>query len=346
MNVEEVYNTWLETTNSKSTKTSYESNAREFFKVMFDKDISEVNDDDMKKLLPANVKKNYLGYFINKGLKQSTIKYKVKIVTMLLEQLNINRVFDDINMDAIINTSFKSTSKTLKNDTEHFNKASIQDIEEFKDWLVNDRFKDNQFKGLHYSMLVDFMITTGSRIAESFKVTWEDVVYESDSKGFSSWVIYVTGKGNKVSKNPVTDEFYNHLKENLYNGNDKEELFHGVSQQNFSRLMNDFSKERPEARKITPHSLRRYTATKLYSQTKDLVLTQRFMNHESVDTTITYLDDSDEIEKQGSYILSGKQATIDDLQDLSKEELLKLIESRPDTLSSLYIAAKNEKMLK
>jgi site-specific recombinase XerD len=51
--------------------------------------------------------------------------------------------------------------------------------------------------------------------------------------------------------------------------------------------------------RLTPHALRYFAGTEFYRKTKDLVLTQRFLRHRNVQTTVGYLGlDSDEVREK------------------------------------------------
>lgn len=88
--------------------------------------------------------------------------------------------------------------------------------------------------------------------------------------------------------------------------------------------------------KVTPHSIKVGAGTKLYSMTKDIVLTSRFLDHSDTKTTELYIRTNDDRTKTGSYIMT---TPVDDsaIDKMSLEELRLLINKRPDIKRALIL---------
>ena len=184
------------------------------------------------------------------------------------------------------------------------------------------------------------MYITGSRISAVFNIKWTDIRQENYSTGKERqgvWTITTVDKGDKVSKYPITDSFYNKMRDVLYDGNDDDYVFKDVSQRNFSNDIKQFAEEMGIEDSFTPHSLRSLAITQVYYNTgNDIHKAKEFANHESIETTIGYIQDTDNPLETGSYLLSSERITIDDIQYMSKEDLLEIISERQDMINYIY----------
>ena len=332
----ELFIGWVDSL-GESAQSNYSNNIKEFFQMMYNKDVSEVTEDDLASIRPHDVQKNYISELM-KNCKNSTIKYKVKNIQQFMSKLNINRVYKNVNY-AFINDVALST-KHLRDDSSRTRKMTKEDFEALKEWFVNDRYAEGRYsyKGKIYATLVDFMYVTGSRISASFKVKWTDIKQRKDDYGQLAYVIYIRDKGNKLEMFPITDEFHTQLKENLYDGNDEVTIFNKISQRGFTNDIKKFAQELDlhEEDIFTPHSIRSLAITTYYSMNKDIVATKNFANHESIETTVGYIQDDNNFMMSGSYMLSSPEVTIDDISDLSKEELLSIIKDKKDIIHYIY----------
>lgn len=321
----------------ESARSNYSSNIKEFFQLMYNKSVDEVTEEDLASIRPHNVQTNYINELM-KNCKNSTIKYKVKNIQQFMSKLNINRVYKDVNY-AFINDVALSTTN-LRDDSSRTRKMTKEDLEALKEWFVNDRYAEGRYsyKGKIYATLVDFMYVTGSRISASFKVKWTDIKQRKDDYGQLAYVIYIRDKGNKLEMFPITDEFHTQLKEVLYDGNDEVTIFNKISQRGFTNDIKQFAQELDlhEEDIFTPHSIRSLAITTYYGMNKDIVATKNFANHESIETTVGYIQDDNNFMTSGSYMLSSPEVTIDDISDLSKEELLSIIKGKEDIIHYIY----------
>lgn len=332
----ELFTGWVDSL-GESAQSNYSNNIKEFFQMMYNKSVDEVTEDDLASIRPHDVQKNYINELM-KNCKNSTIKYKVKNIQQFMSKLNINRVYKNVNY-AFINDVALST-KHLRDDSSRTRKMTKEDFEALKEWFVNDRYAEGRYsyKGKIYATLVDFMYVTGSRISASFKVKWTDIKQRKDDYGQLAYVIYIRDKGNKLEMFPITDEFHTQLKENLYDGNDDVTIFNKISQRGFTNDIKKFAQELDlhEEDIFTPHSIRSLAITTYYSMNKDIVATKNFANHESIETTVGYIQDDNNFMMSGSYMLSSPEVTIDDISDLSKEELLNIIKDKKDIIHYIY----------
>lgn len=338
-NAELVLNTWINRSRSEATKSNYESNTKEFFDIFFNKDIKEITADDLMSIKPMDIDTKYKDVLKNKGMKDATIKYKIGIVSQFMNKLKINKVFDNVDFDYIIQESLNDSD--LKNDSEKRKRMSKLQLKEFQEWLVNERYVTGRysFKGEQYKVLSEVLYVTGARITAVFNIKWSDIKQHIDEFNQKAWIIHVYDKGNKHNQYPITYEFYEKLR-NTFSEN-KEFLFESLSQKGFTNDMSKFAELKGlQAEAFTPHSLRRLAITSYYKLSNDIVKTANFASHESIETTYRYIDEENDFLSTGSYLLSGKEITIEDIQDLSKEELLNIISKKGDMINYIYINSK------
>ena len=334
--IEEVYNYWVDSSVSENTKKSYRRVVPQFLNMMFGKELKDVNRDDILSLVPLSVAKKYKEPLGLNGNKNSTIIQNMSVISSFFKQLEINRVFEDVNYQWIKEACL--STKRIKNDKEHRGNMSKNDYENLKTWLsqydFSARYADKKEK---YPLLLEFMWNTASRISAVFNLKWSDIKYEEDGVGNYGYVAYIHDKGSKTNKKVLTNEFYNRLKDCLFESME-DNVFKDLSQVGFTKLIKEFCEI--AEKDFTPHSIKRGSVTFLYSLTHDLVLTQRFADHDDPKTTIGYIQSEPDRTKQGSYIIS-KKFDFGKLNELSKEDLLSIIQDNSDLQYRVLMEAEN-----
>lgn len=323
--IEEVYNYWIKSSVSENTKKSYRRVMPQFFSMMFDKEIKDITKEDIDSILPLSVAKKYKEPLSLAGNKNSTIIQNMSVVSSFFRQLEVNRVFD-VNYQWLKEACFNT--KRIKNDQQHRGNMSYNDYQNVKTWLsqyeFHVRYADKKDK---YPLLLEFMWNTASRITAVFNLKWSDIKYEEDGLGNYGYTAYIHDKGGKVNKKALTNDFYNRLKDVLFQDSFDDKVFKDLSQIGFTGLMKEYCEI--SDKEFTPHSIKRGSVTFLYSITHDLVLTQRFADHDDPKTTVGYIQAEEDRTKQGSYIIS-KKFDFDKLNELSKDDLLNIINENKD----------------
>lgn len=324
--INEVFNYWIESSNSESTKIAYSRAVPKFFKMLFNKELEDVTKEDIEGLVPLDVNKKYKEELLKDGVKNSTIINNLTIVSGFFKQMEINKVFDGINYMWIREVLL--STKRIKNDKQHRGNMSYNDYTSLKEWFANYPFSARYAdKSEKYPLLLEFMWVTASRISAVFNTKWSDIRYDEDGNGVYGYVVYVNDKGGKINKKPISTDFYNRLKNVLFDGDGDTKIFHDLSQNSFTTLMREYCELMDK--EFTPHSIKRGSVTFLYSITHDLVLTQRFADHDDPKTTVGYIQSEPDHTRQGSYILS-KSINFDKLEELSKDDLMSIIKSQQD----------------
>ena len=150
---------------------------------------------------------------------------------------------------------------------------------------------------LRYRVAILLILDTGNRLNETLKLKWE--YFNRDEKGYWKVTMDKTTTKNgktyaKVVSNQVA-EMLNDLKD--YADENSIYIFETrnhkpIPSQNLQRYLGKLVKVINPS--ISVHSLRRYKATKVYRETKDIVLVSRFiLHHSDVKTTELYLNIQD-----------------------------------------------------
>lgn len=339
-----IFEIWVSSKGSKATRESYKRVVPQFFKLMFDKEVEDITELDVLGIIPMVVEERYINYLIKEeGMKESTIKNYLAIVSSFIEYLSSNKLFD-VNYKFI--TDIALSGKSLKDDSGKRELMPEEEYESFREWLLNKKFA-KRYGNLNekYALALELMYSTAIRIDAAFnKLKWSGIVWETDLMGNKGWTIYVVDKGSKTNRKPINNDLYNRLRETFYNEEDGDNslVLTGASKQSFTRLMKEYSEE--TGVKMTPHSIKVGAGTKLYSMTKDIVLTSKFLDHADTKTTERYIRTDDDRTNTGSYIMS---TPIDEcqLEVLSLDDLKDILDKRSDLKRAILLEASKMKRI-
>ncbi|KRL08034.1 tyrosine-type recombinase/integrase [Liquorilactobacillus hordei] len=333
INLENIFREYLESRRTDKTRVKYEHCISVFFKLMFDKEIKKINIIDLKSMHYSIVFKKYIKVQREKGIKDSTIKTSLSIVSSFFDYLNKENIFmGKINYDKIRN-DYLSTS-SLVDDVNHIKPMSKKDLSHLKEWLKNKEYNTNTPKiGEKYAALVDFMFVTAIRSSATFKIKWSQFEIYDSVWGGKFAKLTVIDKGTKKNIKNLQYVYFRKMKELLFSGNEDDLVFGELSKRNFIYYLNVFSKE--TGIEITPHSIKVGAGTYVYSITKDIVKTSRFLDHENIETTMRYIRDNGNPNESGS-VIASRDYDYDKLDGLSKEQLLSIVKSREELKNIIY----------
>lgn len=337
----QVYNNWVSQV-MENSRASYERVIPQFLDMTLKTTTDDVTAFDLESLTPSDVYERYISKLRFLNFKDSTISNYLSIVRSYVAELEENKIFSDIDYIYLKETAL--STKRLKNDSGSRTEMSVDDYEAFGQWLLDREWsKRYQHKGVQYALALKFMFTTAVRVNSTFSnIRWSDIKRNFDNNGNFGYIVHALDKGGKINKKPITEEFYNELKDNLYTGDDDMLVFDDVSKQTFTRLMNQFSKE--TGRDVTPHSIKVGAGTKLYSMTKDLLKVQKFLDHSDPKVTLRYIRNNQDITESGSYILSSS-ITIDEVENIVYDDLVKIIKSKPELAYAVIGEAKKNGLI-
>lgn len=274
-------------------------------------------------------KQNILDFlqYVEKELKCTgrTRNHKLTIINSFLEYAqSINPIYLDIYLK----------SKSIKQKKSKKEKMDFLTREELEIFMKSINIKNKS--GYKHYVLIALLYETGLRVSELINLKVSNLFFSNDSP-----YIKVLGKGNKeriVYLNSdivsIVNEYMNKFK--IYNGY----LFLNHSNEKYTRFgINKIVNKYYESSKkecltlvnktITPHSFRHSKAVHLLMNNTALPIIQRFLGHNSIQTTEIYLDiTNDEVSKS---ILSVSSSI--DIADNTKaswegdEKLIELLES-------------------
>lgn len=281
-----VYDNWINQVMGNS-QASYQRVIPQFLYMTLRKNMYNITANDLESLTPSDVYERYIAKLKEEGFKDSTISNYISVVRSYVGELEDNRVFDDIDYNYLKETAL--STRRLKNDRSARAKMSSGDYEAFSEWLIEREWsKRYAHKGEQYALALKFMYVTAIRVNSTFSnIRWLDIKRNFDNHGNFGYIVHALDKGGKINKKPITEEFYNDLKEKLFTGDKEKLVFGDLSKQGFTRLMREFSEETD--RDVTPHSIKVGAGTKLYSMTKDLIKVQRFLDHSDPKVTLRYI---------------------------------------------------------
>ena len=137
--------------------------------------------------------------------------------------------------------------------------------------------------------IAKFMLLTGARCHEVFKIKLEDI----DNEGKISFVT----KGGKYREVYLVDSFFSELMNYLKNDKGtllKEFIFYPNSNSKIESKVKTFWKklnrmsQKTIGRNIQTHDFRRFCGTYLYEKTGDIEYVRRILGHSNINTTIRY----------------------------------------------------------
>lgn len=320
--VQDVYKTFLKEHDRNSDRTSHEYHSRinEFFEIMLGKDVRYVTQEDINTIKNKDVKEKFVESLLNRGNGNNTIITKLNSVRSFYNELLQN----DIQVNpTVLSTRLK---KEVKHH-EYLNEGELLSILEFMKME-----KD----GMEKYLLTKMMAHTASRKTGTLSLKWDNIKKRSDiNTGQAVWVVEYKGKGDKLLKAPISDEFYEEL---LQIKGDSENIFPELSKQGaykrYERSLKKFGKV--IGKNISFHSMKATGITLAYRMTKDMNLCKQLGGHESVSTTEIYIRDEESFTKQGSYLLS-KKSDSSSFDSMSGDELKEFINRNPDLKQAIVM---------
>lgn len=252
--------------------------------------IADITKEDLQKLTPEKIAR----YFTDL---QQGITRKKNSLDSIKTKRNIFHVFWNylVNRDYVSKNIIGDDSLKGKFKTESKEKVVVvptnQQIEEFLENIDNE--KSGSFTVARNIAVVKLILGSGIRSEELINLDLDDL-HLYDKRPY----IEILGKGNVQNKSEVfisSEAMYimrDYLKQRrkfLGDGFDMEKaVFVSEQKRRLSKTaMTDFF-DRYSHGSINPHMLRHWFGTKLYKDTKDIVLVQTQLRHKNLETTSKY----------------------------------------------------------
>ena len=238
------------------------------FELYLNKDIKDINSDDIN---------NYIQHLSKQNLKPTTINRNIVSIKSLYKYLY--KIYNIKN--PTINIERQKIKKHIPN------VLSIKEVDD----LLNIDIK-NHFDFRNKTML-ELLYATGLRVSELVNLSINDIDLKNE-------VVKCFGKNSKERIIPINEYTINFLKEyisiyriKLLKKNNTDSLFlnnHGkkITRQGFFKILKKIAKEKGITKELSPHTLRHSFATHILENGADLRIIQELLGHENISTTQIY----------------------------------------------------------
>lgn len=259
-------------TEKSATRISYERGIREFFKIVINKDIEHLNEQDLK--LKKRDVINYRKQLQEKGNSNATVNQKMAGIKSLFQFLNAEY---DVNVAAL-------DLKRLDEQTTHYGKMTKDEAEMFAETAFETEREKNYMK----KMLILTAIRTSFRLDELLSLTWNSFQKESEI----AYKVTAIGKRGKLVTNGISTKLYNQIiplkemnKETKWNGD--QDIVFQISKDSVNDMMDRLRKRLSidPNRNLVFHSFRNVGINWEYENTLDIKKAAQQANHSNIDTT-------------------------------------------------------------
>lgn len=276
---------------SEETERAYRKDIELFFKLIKDKELKYLNEEDIQltlddfedfidKLYKAEDKDG------NRLFQNTTINRKIAAIKGVTKYLYGKKLINDI--------SFLELIDSLPKISKHYGVLESHEVFDLAEWALTERTK-----GETKRLLILFSYDTCARLDECLSMKWNDIVVKEE-------VVLISGigKGNKEFRSTISKDFYNELLK--LKKEDSETVFN-LSERRVSDMMARARKHFniPQEREIVFHSLRKSGASYRFRVTGDILEAKKALNHSSLATTELYLQKLD-YGAMGAVSSSGK----------------------------------------
>lgn len=315
---------------SESTYKSYNRYFKEFFMFASNKEISQLTWNDIKNISCGQIDE-YIAFLLDTGIKPNYVNQKLFACKKLWDKLyHLDRSLDK-DMFKFEELDFKKNPYATLNSKE---------MELLFKFCEESKLKKPLTRKFYFKLLY----TVGCRENVASELKWDNFQRREDSQSnVKVWVVSFFEKGKWVEK-AVNDDFYN----KILTLKGTESLGDKIFDLNIDTLVDTFNSFREQSnlfeinnkifeetgkkvfekngKKVCIHSIKKSGAQRIQNTFNNLNITRIFCQHENLSTTAeVYLDDQSNYLEHGSYMI-GKDVSMDMFKDLSKEELLELIE--------------------
>ena len=254
---------------SDNTVSSYKENLYIFNMEMKEKNITSIDNDDIKKFL--------------KKENEKSSKTRAHYITVL------NNFYAFLIRENIISTNPMETIKQPKLEKKLPDYLTEEEVDKLLDIDLNDAY-DYRNKAM-----LETLYGTGIRVSELINIKISDI-------DFSECFIRITGKGSKDRIVPFNDickdyleKYINEYRNELLKKKDSEYVFINslsgkISRQGFFKILKQICLKKGINKNVSPHLLRHSFATHLLNNGADLRIIQELLGHSDLSTTQIYTE--------------------------------------------------------
>lgn len=288
--------------NSKNTRATYERAIRNFFLTMRGKELEDLVDKDL-----IFTKPQIETYQVNlrNQFKSTTVNNRISALKKCYSKL------EEYGFE--VSPSWFDLDRYDEHDKESYDPMTHEEI------ILAINLLSKTRKGFEKGLLLRVAYATAFRKQAILNLKWTDIVNRD-----GQWLLKALDKGNKWDYKKISDDLYDELmkQKELVGG---EKIFK-LTNKTINRMMNDIRENIDFGeRNITFHSLKKSSINEVALITNyDLKAMQRQGNHANANTTLNDYMKNKSIDDLVIVDINN-EAPVDKLEDLNKDELLKLI---------------------
>ena len=254
---------------SNNTIESYKRDLDRFLEFNKNKDINNINNDDLKK---------YIKYLNTENLNEKSIARNISSLKSFYKFLSIQKYINNNPSDALYLPKVKKSLPNILTEEDIFKLLDIKPIDNFS---------------YRNKAMLELMYATGLRVSELINLKLQDIDLNQD-------IIRTFGKGSKERVIPIGDYAKEYLEKYIYEyrgsmlkKESSEYLFlnnHGkqMTRQGFFKIVKKIAKEKNIHNDLSPHTLRHSFASHLLKYGADLRTIQELLGHSDISTTQIY----------------------------------------------------------
>lgn len=315
--IEDKINAFLDYYESENTRRNYTRYIKKMFMYITGKEIYDLTKEDILSINIEQVKK-YKAYLKNQ-IGSNTNNQELSACKALWDDFIEN---GDLKFNPFIIRKIKIRKKQ-----KHYGSLTEEELEQLYDYCLTLK------KGMTKKLYFEFLATVTCRRSIAENIKFEDIKWtlnNNDKKYY--WVVNAFDKTEEVNR-AISEEFYNRLKENFKNYDQydqKKGYIFNISGKTMETTLKNFCEYagiNKEERNIVQHSIKSTGLDRIQRVFGDINITARAGGHSSIQTTYdNYVGKNVDYSQQPS-ILLGKDYNIDMLSELTKEQLLDVINS-------------------
>lgn len=297
--------------NSLATYKNYKGDLKQFFKMMYDKEPQFVTVDDLINT-NGNHMVEYRNELRNMYSSTSTVNRKINCMRSFFKYM-------ETDYPEIRSSIFNKTKNLKQLDEKGYGVLTYEEV------MSMIELSKTYVEGKELSLLIELAFATGIRLSALLDLKWSNF-NEKYEHGKKINVIEVIDK-SEVHKKAISDTLMEKVNSMKMFDSLEEKLFKTLYDKKVGKYIARLCKELniDEKRNIKFHSLKKASINHVYDITGDIMMAQKQGNHKSPSTTIkSYMAHKEELSAMPSYTITDG-IDISELEELSKEELIKLI---------------------
>ena len=254
---------------SKNTIESYKKDLDKFVIYNKNKDINNINNDDLKE---------YVKYLNKINLNEKSIARNISCIKSFYKFLLIEKYITNNCSDSIFLPKLKKSLPNI---------LTEEEVLKLLDIKLEDSFSYRN------KAMLELMYATGLRVSEIINLKLQDIDLSDD-------IIRTFGKGSKERIIPVGEyakdyliKYIYDIRNNMLKGIPSEYVFlnnHGskMTRQGFFKIIKKIANEKGIKKELSPHTLRHSFASHLLKYGADLRTIQELLGHSNISTTQIY----------------------------------------------------------